>query len=323
MTIQDDALEFIVLYDAIQASTDGDPKRIPFLHKTKPDFAEKCVRISRIHWDIDSTTKDSGDTILENVDSRFTSRWRHYQKEFDPYIGLLWLRQTFEKLGLTGGPKQKLTKRELEEDFKYEVQQEVEALKLRIEVGSLERLKTKRDEVRDKVADGEAVLHRLFRSLNFDFFGCIYRQKQLKVIHVPQHISGAIDDTLLTITNVLKEAHRAFILGLPLATIALCRTASEMVLRDYYKIGDPTSQELLDRFRKAQRHPVARRKGADEELLALVIYGSEMLHGRPMGSKMGKHLQIDPLAPTTDTINRVAFRWLEKLVRLIEGTPKN
>jgi hypothetical protein len=317
MTIQADAGEFITLHDEIQASTNGDPKRIPFLYRTKSDFAEKCVRISRLHAFIDLAVGDAGETVLENVDSRFTSRWRHYEEKLNPHIGAFWLRETFEKLGLINDAKGKLTRSELEDELKYEVQQEVKAMELRIEMGSFERLKTKREEIRDVVAEGEAILHRLFRSLNFDFFGCLYRQKQLKVIYVPPHISEATDGMLLTITNVLQQGHRAFILGLPLATIALCRTASEIILRDHYKIGDPGSRDLLDRFRKAAKDPTAYRKGADQELVALVAWGSAILHGRI------EQLELERSVFDQSSMSRISLHWLEKLAKLVESAPKS
>ena len=61
-----DIVEFMTLYEGIQAATKGLPDRISFLYKNDPKFAELCNRINHRVFVL-NLVKDSGDTVLENV----------------------------------------------------------------------------------------------------------------------------------------------------------------------------------------------------------------------------------------------------------------
>jgi hypothetical protein len=136
-------------------------------------------------------------------------------------------------------------------------------------------------------------------------------------VHVPTHASKDATDPL-SLVSFLQEAHRAFRLGLPLATIGICRSVSEMLLRDYYEIS-PEIYGVTKRFELAKEHPIASQKGADSELKALAQYGSEILHRRPERART--HLSEISM-PELATLEEVALHWLKKLVNLVEGIPK-
>jgi hypothetical protein len=138
---------------------------------------------------------------------------------------------------------------------------------------------------------------------------------------IPTHASGEKSEHAITLSQALNEAHRVFILGAPLAAIALCRTVSEIVIRDHYKIGDENSK-FTQRFRNATADIVVKAKGADEELVQLIKYASNIMHGLTADEHVSEKFGIEVLPSDLATINRVAFRWLEKLVKLIEATPK-
>lgn len=97
---------------------------------------------------------------------------------------------------------------------------------------------------------------------------------------------------------------------------------SEIIIRDHYKIVKQSDRDVAQRFGEAKRDSIARNKGADDELVALVKYASEIMHGRTVNDSISKELGIVALPSDLGTINRIAFMWLEKLVKLVEATPK-
>jgi hypothetical protein len=62
---------------------------------------------------------------------------------------------------------------------------------------------------------------------------------------------------------------------------------------------------------------MASRKGADQELVALVSWGSAILHGRI------EQLELDNAVFDQSAMSRISLRWLEKLVKLVENAPKS
>ena len=320
-----DIIEFMTLYEQVQTATKGKPERIVFLYKNDQKFAELCrqidLRVSLLNLQI----RDSGDTVLENVDPRFIAKWRHYQNELDRYIGRLAARDLFAGLliGKNDVPFETSASNEHDE-LKYEVKEEYDAIQLRLELGSWERVSasTVDEEVSDKVYEGERALDKILTSIGLlNLPNALYRQRMLSAVHIPTHVSAGNMDHAIALVEALKEAHRVFILGAPLAAIALCRTVSEIIIRDHYRIGDE-STGFTERFDKARKDPIASRKGADEDLVQLVKYASNILHGRKTDERISTEQGIEVMPSDLETINRVAFRWLEKLVKLIEATPK-
>jgi hypothetical protein len=321
MSAHPDVIEFVTLYEEVQRLSNGKPDRIPFLFKNNQKFADICRRLADLSFTLESGVRDAGDTVLENVDPNFISKWRHYQKELDPYIGKLTAAELLKSLGLPYEKSGPLSEADAEEWLIGEAKEETNAISLRLEVGSWKRRHEGLDEEdAQQLWEGERALDRLIKSLDLDFCKMIYREKKLSVAHIPTHSSEDSAEPV-ALTNVLREAHRAYRLGLPLATIALCRTTSEIVIRDHYRIGD-SSTKFRNRFKLAETDPTAKVKGAGGELTNLVDFGSDILHGRSIAERYLQYLNVEALPTDIDIIERVAFLWLEKLTKLIAGIPK-
>ena len=319
----------MAVFAKILTATEGQPSRIPLLYKNDADFAAACRAINDQAFFLDFRVKDSGDFVVENVDPRFIKLWRSYQQDFAPQIEPLAANDFFKELGFDENSEVK----ELVDDdehpppdpdsvVKEEAMDESRTIETRLELGSYDRLNPGIDEeVAQEVYEGERALERLFSSIGLSIAGAIYRQKKLPAIHIPTHISSSYGQGEISLANVVREAMRAFVVGMPLAALALCRTASELVIREHYKIGDSKSLGFTARFGQAMNDREANLAGADQQLIRLVKYASEILHGRWDG-----HPPIDENVKSLPTnvaiINRVVLLWLRKLVHLIEGTPK-
>jgi hypothetical protein len=315
-----DIIKFIALFERIKEITGDDPGRIPILARNDETFKALCRQLHTLHFSLCSKVRDEGDTIIQNVQPKFIEEWRQYEQEYHPYIGHVSVVHevlVFHGI-LSDAPRAPEVSEEVDhENDLHEAREQGNAIRLRLELGSWERNRGLTEELSDKLYNGEKALARQIKSLDLDFEKLIFRENQLRTVHVPTHSSKDATDPL-SLVSFLQEAHRAFRLGLNLAAIGICRSVSEVLLRDHYEIA-PDSKEFTKRFRLATADPMASQKGADGELTALVRYGSEILHGRR--TEAIKHLPMINI-PETATLEEVAFHWLKKLVKIVEGIPE-
>ena len=315
-------IEFIALFERVKEITGGDPGQIPIRARNDETFKALCRQLHTLHFCLDFIkVRDAGDTIIQNVERKFIEEWRQYQQKYHPYIGNVSVaHEVLVSHGiLSDTPRAPEVPEEVDhENDLHEAREQGEAIQLRLELGLWERNRDHlTEELSDKLYIGQKALARQIESLDLDFEKLIFRENQLRTVHVPTHLSKDATDPL-SLVSFLEEAHRAFRLGLTLATIGICRSVSEVLLRDHYRIA-PGSEEITNRFRQATADPIASQNGADDGLTALFLYGSEILHGR-------RELAIKRLpkinVPETATLEEVALHWLKKLVKIVEGVPE-
>jgi hypothetical protein len=201
-----------------------------------------------------------------------------------------------------------------------EAREQASAIARRLDLGSWEASHRKlSEELSQTLWEGERALERQIESLELNFERMIYRELKLTAVHVPTHASRDTTNAL-SLTNVLKEAHKSFRLGLPLATIALCRTACEIVIRDYYKIDSPEGR-FLRRFKNAEQDPAASRHGADKDFTKWVQFAADATHAMTPELRYGTQPNLLPLPTDIATIERVAFHLIKRLLSLVEGIP--
>lgn len=321
MSTHPDVIKFITLFERVEEITGGNPGQIPIRVRDDEDFKVLCRELHDIHFFLDYRVRDSGDTIIQNVQPKFIEDWNQYEREYQPYIGKVSVvHEVLVSHGiLSDAPKtpEVSDKVNYENDL-HEAREKSDAIRLRLELGSWERNNAHlTEELSDQLHEGQKVLKSLIEGLGLDFEKMIFRELQLRTVHVPTHSSKDASDPL-SLFSFLQEAHRAFRLGLKLATIGMCRAISDIVIRDHYGVA-PEEKVIKKRFELAKTDPIANRRGIDTELHALFDYGSEVLHGRPDRAKE-KLLQIN--VPETATLEEVALHWLKKLVSLIEGIPE-
>lgn len=164
-------IEFVALYQQLQAATKGTCSRLPILYRNDARFRELCHRADWLVFCLDSRVRYVGDTVMENVDKRYIAAREHYDAELEPYIRPLTAHDNLKELGLiddSGNWSGGLELADIEEDTKsrQEVREEVEAIQIRLELGEYENLSDAIDEeVAHKVWRGQSALKRLIKGL--------------------------------------------------------------------------------------------------------------------------------------------------------------
>jgi hypothetical protein len=322
MSTHPDIIEFITLFERVKEITDGDPGQIPIRARNDETFKALCRQLHTLHFSLDFIkVRDAGDTIIQNVQPKFIEEWRQYEREYHPYIGNVSVaHELLVSHGiLSDAPRAPEVSEEVDyENDLHEAREQGDAIRLRLELGSWERNRDLTGELSDKLYNGEKALARQIESLDPDFEKLIFRENRLRTVHVPTHSSKDATNPL-SLVSFLQEAHRAFRLGLTLATIGMCRAISDIIIRDHYGVAPDRKTTIKRRFELATADSVAGLKGIDTELHALFNFGSEVLHGRPDGAReMLPHINV----PVTATLEQVALHWLKKLVKIVEGVPE-
>jgi hypothetical protein len=321
MSTHPDIIKFLTLFEKVKEITGGNPSQIPIRARNNKRFKALCDELWKLHFFLGQRVRDAGDTIIPNVQRKYIEQRNLYEREYGPYIGnVSFVHEMLVSDGiLSDAPRAPEVSEEVaHENDLHEAREQSDGIRLRLELGSWERNNAHlTEELSDQLYKGEHDLNRQIISLGLDFEKLIFRELQLRTVHVPTHSSKDATDPL-SLVSFLQEAHRAFRLGLTLATIGMCRAISDILIRDHYRIA-PDEKVIKRRFELAKADSIASQKGIDTELHALFDYGSEVLHGRP-GRARDKLLEIN--IPETATLEEVALHWLKKLVKIVEGVPE-
>ena len=102
------------------------------------------------------------------------------------------------------------------------------------------------EHIEDVAKDGWAFWETLKHQSGLDLRGILRRRALIPFILFPQHVSARLSSTdLPSIYQNLRQAHEAFVFGIPFAALALMRSVMEMVVRDHYGGSGDTLEALI------------------------------------------------------------------------------
>jgi hypothetical protein len=129
-------------------------------------------------------------------------------------------------------------------------------------------------EVQQAAKDAWFEWENLKHTHGLDLRGIIRRRKLIPFVLFPRHVSARQNNTdLPSIYHTLRQAHEAFIFGVPFASLALMRSVLEMVIRDHYGAKGSDLSELINSI--AQHLP---RRANAARLHGLRKLANEILH---------------------------------------------
>jgi hypothetical protein len=104
--------------------------------------------------------------------------------------------------------------------------------------------------IEDVVKGVRLIWKRLRNEAGFDLRGFIRRRRLIPFVFVPRHVAARHDHPLSYIYENLRQAHEAFVFGVPSAALALMRAIMEMVLIEHYAAQ---GNDLSDRINSVQK----------------------------------------------------------------------
>ena len=102
------------------------------------------------------------------------------------------------------------------------------------------------DQVGDDLKKGQQAWQHFCSVTGFDLRQASQRWRAVEPVFVPAHVSnayGASDPKSLS--RLLDEAVRAYVFGAPAASIAMCRSLMEEVLRHHYRFDGPDMEKVI------------------------------------------------------------------------------
>lgn len=144
----------------------------------------------------------------------------------------------------------------------------------------------------------------------FDFESVLVRRGMVPFVLVPKHVSDGIGvDEKFSLFTQLKEAHEAFVFGLPRASAALMRSTLETILKKHYG----AQGQGFDALAKNVAHLLP--ENANKDVLdQLWELGNRAIHIEEAGNR-----KVKKLAPPLNDTSILYF--LLKLRELIEAAP--
>jgi hypothetical protein len=215
--------------------------------------------LPRLNWAIHSAKQESKSerTLFSApVDPKFIEAWRDYEARYASPIASIFL----SDMGLDLGPSPIENKSKA--DFLWETadddaKDQAKAIEGAIDFANDQATDDWRDfpdGFRESIEEGTSVWNRLAKETGFDLRGIFRRRELVPFVLIPRHVSQHHGEAeKLSPLNHLRQAHDAFIFGVPFAALALMRSILETTLKAHYHANGKDLAELIDNCRGLPR----------------------------------------------------------------------
>lgn len=238
-------------FKELERRTGGDPSRIEWLVRNCPDV--RCLVGTLYFWHAEFSAHLIDRTHVEAY-PWFISRYREYRERYFPRIQAVYGRLSLEALvqdEVNGIPAEEILypegpRADSETRFQYfmpGIRGEAEAIELvfhwayNMSDGSAHE---------EELVRGVEAWEYFTETIGIDLAGIEERWAKLPRAIVPMSASAAPgDQRKARLLDLLDNASKAYVFGLPAAAVAICRAVCELVLKTYYVEGEAVGDSLI------------------------------------------------------------------------------
>jgi len=252
--------EFIALFNRVKEEAKGDPKKIATFYGQSTALRDAVDALDRFTlWsDFERRYMHGPRKFHAQVPREFEPAWRDYTKHWAGPMAGAWLGELgFDlKIDVSETASAPSVADEAEYDEHFDPRWDDGAAAIQ---AGLDHLGDKLSDYEDADfgSPGAANLCRpaleawdyLQNTIGIDISGIFHRWRTVPVMFLPAHVSNRHGLTEKgSLFDLLDDAVRAYVAGAPAASIAMCRAALEMVLREHYvrPTGDMSLDNLID-----------------------------------------------------------------------------
>jgi hypothetical protein len=156
-------------------------------------------------------------------------------------------------LSAGGGDEKKSRQENLWENADHEASLKADAIERALEFAEEQARQDFRDFSEgfiEHIEDGVGTWRRLAAEAGFDLRGIFRRRELVPFVLIPRHVSNHHgEEEKLSLLTHLKQAHDAFVFGVPFAALALLRSIMEVTLRKHYQAEGKDLKEQIDNCR--------------------------------------------------------------------------
>ncbi|MDO8352267.1 MAG: DUF4145 domain-containing protein [Aestuariivirga sp.] len=313
----DQVANFLSHFSKLRKWVYDEPGQLAELSSDDPDLAELCRKIYSLACELKAAERMRRELFAERSNPGFIEKWRVFESRYaasveniavSPFFGVGIFKDIESHVKLNTAIEADLFQKALEfaerecQNGSY-AEASSEYFFDPDEPGSYSMT------VEECVQSGISSWRDFTGATGFDFENVLVRRAMVPFVLVPRHVSDGIgNDEKFSLYTQLKEAHDAFIFGLPHACMAMMRSTLEVVLKKHYRVKGNHLNELLKNV--MHRPEIANWARLDQ----LRLTGNKALHGKEVSEGKVSKLSAEI---TNDTI----LDFLHTLRVLIEAAP--
>jgi hypothetical protein len=306
-----DIIRFMVLYRKLREMIDDDPTGLEALAAGDGSVEELCLEVEDAADRLSLEERKHPELFSAPVDPNFIFAWRDYEARYKSILESVEAAHLFRGVGLelpsegfashweyvSGQAGSRARGIEAALDFANEqAHQDVGFPGGHRDFGD--------EDFAQGIVDGVSEWNRLREETGFDLEGVFRRRDLVPFVLIPRHVSSkhGEEEALSLLTN-LRQAHEAFVFGVPFAALALMRSILEVVLTMHYDASGKDLEEKIDNTRSL---PASVWKS---NLHSLRRLSNDVLHVNKDRARLPQDME------------RQLLIFLDMLRKLIEGAP--
>jgi hypothetical protein len=231
-----EVIKFLSLLARLKDCCDDDPEGLFDRAKEDEGLKGLCNQLSLTASFLRMNERRRRELFAAPVDPKFLTAYRDFEKRYEKRLAGIWLADILP--GLDEIEREHTPEADLQwENADHEGSEQARAIEGAIEFTyETTRADDYLDEdFRESIEDAMAAWQRLKDDAGFDLRGVFRRRELVPFVLVPRHVAAKHgSEQALSMLKNLQQAHDAFVLGAPLAALALMRSILEAVLRDHY-----------------------------------------------------------------------------------------
>ena len=227
---------------------DDDPGELEKLAAADESVRQVCDEVRECASKFEFVERHADERFIAPVDPSFIEAWRIYEERYADPIGAIvsadlegWAAAAGLELEPLSIPGNNIFEQKWNY-ISYEAKRKADAVMTAL-VFAEDRAFLVSDDLSSEIEDGVQEWRRLISLTGFELEGVFRRRDRVPFVLVPHHVSMKYGSAeVISLYTLLRQAHNAFILGVPFAALALMQSLLEVILRDHSprrgKIGD-------------------------------------------------------------------------------------
>ena len=250
----------MALFSSTKDWTDDDPQDLFEFAESDFSIRDLCNAVYWASYKLEAAAARGKDRFAAPVDPKFLLAWRDFENRYKATVDQLYwssfeIDLSFFNIpshddGVHDAPKNKSAADEIWDDADFWAEDEATRIDYALRASEERISQTSFDRADFSLFEEGLSDQRLRAEAGVDLRGIIRRRALVPFILVPRHIAAKHGNgAKLSMLNNLRQAHDAFIFGVPYAALALMRSISEDVLREHFRAEGKDLNERIDNVR--------------------------------------------------------------------------
>ena len=246
-------IKFMTLFAKLRGLISNNPEGLDVMAANDPVLKKLCLDLDMEATFIAMNERRYRELFTAPVDPKFVAAWRDYEARYASLLSGVFLADL--GLAASSGSTSKGNEFDIrwehaDQDAKTKASVVEEALAFAQEQISL-GFRDFPDDFESNIKDGGEAWQSLCNNTGFDLRGIFRRRELVPFVLIPRHVSNVHGHPeMLSLFTHLKQAHEAYIYGVPFAAIALMRSVMEVMLKEHYQSFGKDLKEMIDNCRE-------------------------------------------------------------------------